>query len=72
MSQHDLCEYVIASVLSTTARAWGQTPVGPARADNMGPVVTANAYRFGKFSNALSWMCSKNFEVQCPALPDSP
>jgi hypothetical protein len=60
MSQHDLCEYVIASVLSTTARAWGHAPAGPALIDDTGPVATANAHGSGKFPESLFWMRLSN------------
>jgi hypothetical protein len=68
MNKHNICQWVVASMLSITATAWAQKSVDFPIVGDAKEVALAKADGPVKWSESLFWFRVKNFEVGCHAL----
>jgi hypothetical protein len=68
MTQHNMCQCVIASMLSTTATAWAQKPVDFPPLENTEHSVPARPHGAVKFSDSIFSIPFSHVEFGCHAL----
>jgi hypothetical protein len=68
MTQNKMCQCVIASMLSITARAWAAKPVVFSQLDNTEQGDLVRPHGSVKFSDSISSIQFSHFEWGCHAL----